>query len=497
MSSIVIRSTLLSLGLGLALLYVLTFTLPAQAQAPVAVTVEFERSTYTVAETDDAETTDMTENEVEVTVTLSADPERTVVIPISKTNEGGATSSDYSGVPTSVTFDSGETEQTFTFTATADTVDDDREKVKLSFGALPTGVTAGTKAETTVSITDDDFPRVTVSFAAATYTAAESGTSRAVLIAVTLSADPERDVRIPITTTLQGNASMDDFAVVEEVIIRDGETEASILFSATQDTDEDHGESVRLGFGTDLPAGITASGTTTVTIIDDDPAVTVEFRAATYEVAEGGTVLVTVGLSETPHRPLVIPVTYTNQGGAVDIADHNARNVDVSIVATATGNSISFEIFQDTFADHGESLLMSFGTDLPPGVTVGTNATATVTIIDDDPAVTVGFGAATYSVGEGDDVEVTVTLSADPMRPLTIPISAASGGSTTAADADYNVPENISFNSGDTSATFSITTTENTTADHGKELDITFGASLPPGVDPGLHQPYNHRHHHR
>ena len=119
---------------------------------------------------------------------------------------------------------------------------------------------------------------MTVSFAAATYTAAESGTSRAVLIAVTLSADPERDVRIPITTTLQGNASMDDFAVVEEVIIRDGETEASILFSATQDTDEDHGESVRLGFGTDLPAGITASGTTTVTIIDDDPAVTVEFR---------------------------------------------------------------------------------------------------------------------------------------------------------------------------------------------------------------------------
>ena len=40
--------------------------------------------------------------------------------------------------------------------------------------------------------------------------------------------------------------------------------------------DEDHGESVRLGFG-DLPEGVTASGTTTttVTIIDDDPAVMV------------------------------------------------------------------------------------------------------------------------------------------------------------------------------------------------------------------------------
>ena len=111
--------------------------------AVVSVTVEFEHSTYTVAETDDSTTTDVTENEVEVKVTLSADPERTVIIPITKTNEGGATNSDYSGVPASVTFDSGDTEKTFTFTATADTVDDDREKVKLSFGTLPTGVTAG------------------------------------------------------------------------------------------------------------------------------------------------------------------------------------------------------------------------------------------------------------------------------------------------------------------------------------------------------------------
>ena len=123
-----------------------------------AVTVEFGQGTYTVAETDDAETTEVEEHKVEIKVTLSVDPGRQVIIPITKTNEGGATSSDYSGVPASVTFDSGETEQTFTFTATADTVDDDREKVKLSFGTLPAGVTAGTTSETTVSITDDDYP---------------------------------------------------------------------------------------------------------------------------------------------------------------------------------------------------------------------------------------------------------------------------------------------------------------------------------------------------
>ena len=68
------------------------------------VTVSFGQATYTVAESDDTSTTNVTENEVVVTVELSADPERPVVIPLTTTNQGGATASDYSGVPASVTF---------------------------------------------------------------------------------------------------------------------------------------------------------------------------------------------------------------------------------------------------------------------------------------------------------------------------------------------------------------------------------------------------------
>jgi hypothetical protein len=48
-------------------------------------------------------------------VTLDADPERTVTIPIATTGQGGVSDVDYSGVPSEVTFDSGETERTFAF----------------------------------------------------------------------------------------------------------------------------------------------------------------------------------------------------------------------------------------------------------------------------------------------------------------------------------------------------------------------------------------------
>ena len=61
------------------------------------------------------------------------------------TDQDGASPADYSGVPASVTFDSGEVLKTFTFSATQDDVDDDGESVKLTFGTpLPARVSAGT-----------------------------------------------------------------------------------------------------------------------------------------------------------------------------------------------------------------------------------------------------------------------------------------------------------------------------------------------------------------
>ena len=69
------------------------------------------------------------------------------------------------------------------------------------------------------------------------------------------------------------------------------------------------------------------------------------------------------------------------------------------------------------------------------------------------------FGSAAYTVAEGGTVEVTVTLSADPERTVTIPITKANQG--TASDADYSgVPANVVFNNAarpSESITFSAT----------------------------------------
>ena len=233
-----------------------------------SVTVSYEQPTYTVGEG----------SSVVITVTLSADPERTVTVPITRTNQAGAANADYSGVPNSLTFNSGETEKSFSFAATQDTDDDDDESVKLAFGTLPTGVSAGTNSEATVNITDDDLPSVTVSYEQPTYTVGEGSS---VVITVTLSADPERSVTIPITKTNQGGASDTDYSGVPSgLTFNSGETEKSFSFAATQDTDDDDDESVKLAFGT-LPTGVSAgtNSEATVNITDDDvPAVTVSYE---------------------------------------------------------------------------------------------------------------------------------------------------------------------------------------------------------------------------
>ena len=212
------------------------------------VRVSFEQGSYSVAEG----------AAVTVKVLLSADPERTVTVPLNATNQDGVSAADYSGVPAGVVFASGETEKSFTFTAVQDGVDDDGESLLLSFGSLPDRVTAASPSTSTVTIVDDDDPAVTVSFGSAVYSAAEGA---AVTVKVLLSADPERTVTVPLNATNQDGVSAADYSgVPANAVFASGETEKTFTFTAVQDEVDDDGESLLLSFGT-LPDRVTASST--------------------------------------------------------------------------------------------------------------------------------------------------------------------------------------------------------------------------------------------
>ena len=484
--------------------YVISISLVARVELP-EVTVQFGAPDYAVPEGDDATTTDVTENEVGVTVTLSADPERTLNIPIESTELGGVSSADYGTLPTSVTFNSGETSKTITFTATDDALDDDDEGVKLSFGTMPDDrVTAGTTDETTVSITDDDDPFVTVEFGESAYTVAEGDDSSTTDVAeneaeviVTLSADPERTVIIPIETEHLGEATSADYSSLPtSVTFSSGETSKTITFTATDDTVDDDDESVRLSFGT-MPDPRVSAGATdvaTVSITDnDDPEVTVQFGQASQGVGEGETVMVAVRLSADPERTVTIPVTSSGQGGATS-SDYSVPT-SVTFNDGETEKTIAFTAANDEADDDDESVKLGFGSSLPSRVTAGTRAETTLNIgDDDDPEVEVQFGAGAYMVAESDDattsnlteneVVVTVTLDKDPERTIIIPITSTLVGTASAADYE-GVPPSVTFNSGDTSKTFTFIATGDEIDDDGEGVKLEFGIMPDPRVSTG------------
>ena len=540
------------------------------------------------------EETDYSVNEggtVQVTMILSKDPEREVAIQLIHGLHGGISDDDYSGVPASVEFQSGETEQSFTFRATADDIDDDGESVALTFRTpMPAGVNAG--ATTTVSINDDDAPAVTANFVQATYDVAEGGT---VEVTATLSAAPEREVTIPLTQGLRGTSGTDYSGVPASLVFRSGDTAKSFTFNAAGDDIDDDGESVVLGFGA-LPAGVSpgSTGSATVTIIDNDTAgVTVSETA--LEIDEGASATYTVVLDTEPTGDVAVAmaghadtdvsldkislaftadnwdtaqrvtvsagedddaldegevsVTHTVTGtgeysgvtagsvtvtivdtdtSVLSVGDAGAAEDDGNVVFTvsisaAKGEAVTVSYAtSDGTAKAGRDYTETSGTLTFPANSVASKtvsvpvtddaadeaeeetftltlsnvqgaslaggrstleATGTITD-DDDPTVTARFAQRTYSVDEGGTVQVTMTLSADPEREVSIRLVHGRNGGI--SDADYSgVPASVEFQSGETEQSFTFRATADDIDDDGESVALTFRTPMPAGVNAG------------
>ena len=393
----------------------------------LSVAVSFEHSSYEVAESDDAFTVDEKENEATVKVTLSDDPERTVDIPLILTNQGGASDADYSGVPTSVIFNSGEMSKSFTFTAADDGEDDDGESVKLTFGTPPEGVNAGSVPETIVTITDDDLPAsVTVSFSSPTYPVTEGG---GVEVTVNLSEDPERKIVIPIGRENLGGATDSDYrGVPPSVTFNAKDISESFTFEAVADNLEDIGESVKLGFDGTLPDGVSAGSTSeaTVSIANGiaQNSLVLNFKFSEYTLPEGATTMVTVTLNAAPGSEVTIPLVTTGQGETSD-ADYSGVPASVVFDSGDIEKSFPFTAEADDVDDDGDSVKLTFGT-LPGGVSAGNISVAIVNITDDDTAG-VNISETSLEIEEGDSDTYDVALDTEPTGDVTVTIEGITG----------------------------------------------------------------------
>ena len=230
----------------------------------VGVTVTFEKEVhYTIEGASGA---------AGVEVLLSAPLQTEVTIPITVLSQSTADPDDYlvdehAGYASDpgLTFSPGETFGYIFIKAVLDTVDENTETVVLGFGALPAGISEGSPRRSTVEIKD----AIQVSFANSSYTVEEGGGGVEVVVKLN---KPRNNLRIPLTANGHGGADASDFTgVPQEVVFKDDETEKTFTVVAIEDTEEENGEMVRLGFGAFSEGIVAISPDSAMVMINDDP----------------------------------------------------------------------------------------------------------------------------------------------------------------------------------------------------------------------------------
>ena len=216
-------------------------------------------------------------------------------------------------------------------------------------------------------------PTTYVWYESSSYTAVEGGADATVT--VVLSRAPSRTVSFPIwkNAHLGGATSADYTGIPDNVTFNAGQRRSTFTVRATDDSDDDDGESVRLGFRT-LPRNFLLGyqRATTVVLDDNDSLrnVVVDFDTSTNHTIEVREHIwpfrITLSLNQTPGRSLEIPLVVTELGGATE-EDYTGIPASVTFGADETDAHFSMYAIPDQEEEVGEGLRIDFGT-LPPGV---------------------------------------------------------------------------------------------------------------------------------
>ena len=220
-------------------------------------------------------------------------------------------------------------------------------------------------------------------FGSDAYTATEGGAEATVT--VTLGPAPATALTIPLAVKSYGGGATaaDHSAIPAQLVFGAGQRSASFAVAATDDTLDDDGERVTIGFGA-LPGAYagSASASTTVALVDNEESVA--FDAAAYTAIEGGTVApVTVTLGAAPAQRIEIPLTATANGTA-SAADYSGVPQTLAFAAGQRRARFTVSATDDTLDDDGESLTLAFGEALPAPYVRGEVPEATVSLLDDD-----------------------------------------------------------------------------------------------------------------
>ena len=319
-----------------------------------------------------------------------------ITIPIVVT-DGGTASADEYRAPEQVVFSSGDDRQTVSIPLGDDALIEGDETIALAFGDLPTGVTPGTNATTTVTITDAD--SAAFGFAISDNEVGEGAT-------------------VELTVTLDGVAT---FAAAQtiDLTFAGGEPSAGVDFTVA----DARGQALTAPYALTLPAGA-SSVAATISIVDDaaeEGNETIVVSARHGADALGGPQVITILANDAPPPPTNSPPVFTEgRSAARSLAENTGPNINIDRPLAATdvdlGDTLTYSL-GGTDAGSFDISLTSGQLRTKSGITYDHEAKDPYEV-----TVSVSDGAATASI----DVTIAVTDVDEPPAAPVVQVDTAS-----------------------------------------------------------------------
>ncbi len=324
------------------------------------------------------------------TVTLSSASTKSVTVKYALANGGTATSgADFTLPAGTLTFAPGEVSKTIAFTIANDTQDENDETLKIGL-STPSNATLGSVSVATYTIVDNDaspaarFDFRTATGAPTSTVDASESTSR-ITVPIILSAAAGRPITVNISAATGGTAILGtDFSLSSSsVTFAPGETSKTVTLNITNDLLNEALETIRLALSS-TTATIGTGSTAVVNLVDNDPAPTVSFEAATSSGSEGiaNPQSVRVKLSAPSGQRVTVRYAFTASGSTATSADFTLPSGTLTFEPGETIKMIPLVIIQDQVVESTELIRMTLSS--PTNAVLGSTLTHAFSILDDE-----------------------------------------------------------------------------------------------------------------
>ena len=417
------------------------------------------------------------------TVTLSGVSGRDVTVNYATSNGTAVAGSDYTATGSTLTIQAGSETGTITVPILNDAVSEPAETFTVTLNS-PTNATISDD-EGVGTITDNDaLPSLRIN----DVIVMEASGARAVFT-VTLSAVSGQVVTVDYATSDGTAVAGSDYTATSSTLtIQAGSPTGTIRVPILNDALDEPDETFTVRLSN--PGNATLENQEGVgTITEDDlrtsrptirdgradslrPTLRIDDAPPVAE-ASGAAAVFTVTLIGASGQDVTAAYA-TSDGTAVAGSDYTRTSGKLTFAPGETEQTITVPILDDAVSEPAETFTVTLSN--PVNATVADDE-GTGTIID---AVTVSYGAASYTVTEGEFIEVTVVLSAPPGRSVAVPMTHMPDGG--AVETDYSgVPENVLFGPSETQKAFAVRAVQDAEDDDGEKVVLGFGG-LPPGV---------------